>query len=162
MAVGIGYDIHALKKGRKLILGGVAIPHLLGLVGHSDGDVLLHAIVDAVLGALGAGDIGEHFSDQEAQYRDADSLVFVRKTLEILTRKKFKIRNIDSTIIAEDPKLTPYKKSIQENVAKMFGIASLNVNIKAKTNEGFGAVGQKQAIACFAVVELFKASLNKR
>ncbi len=156
MRVGIGYDIHALKKGRKLVLGGVTIPHSQGLFGHSDGDALLHAIVDAALGAMGEGDIGEYFSDKDARYKNADSLLFVKKIRLLLSVKKLKIGNIDSTVIAEEPKLYPYKNKMKEKIAAAFGIPAARVNVKAKTHEGFGEIGKKRAIACFAVVHLVK------
>ncbi len=156
MRVGIGYDIHALKKGRKLILGGVTIPYSQGLLGHSDGDALLHAIVDAALGAMGEGDIGEYFSDNDSQYKNADSLLFVKKVQDLLRKNRLKIGNIDSTVIAERPKLYPYKKKMRETIAAAFRVPVSRVNVKAKTNEGFGEVGKKQAIACFAVVSLIK------
>ena len=156
MRVGIGYDIHALKKGRKLVLGGVTIPYPKGLLGHSDGDVLLHAIVDAVLGAMGGGDIGDYFSDKDSRYKNADSILFVKKVRVLLRKKKLRVGNIDSTVIAEEPKLTLYKKKIRDRIAATFGIQASQVNIKAKTHEGFGEVGKKQAIACFAIVSLVK------
>ena len=156
MRVGIGYDIHALKKGRKLVLGGVVIPYPKGLLGHSDGDVLLHAIVDAALGAMGEGDIGAYFPDSDSRYKNADSIIFVQKVRELLRKKKLKINNIDATAIAEEPKLYFYREKIKKNIAKAFHISGFQVNMKAKTNEGFGEVGKKQAIACFAVVSLIK------
>jgi 2-C-methyl-D-erythritol 2,4-cyclodiphosphate synthase len=149
--VGIGYDIHELKKGRRLVLGGVAVPHSKGLSGHSDADVLFHALVDAVLGAAGAGDIGEHFSNLDARWKGADSARFVSKTTEILKKKKMKIANLDAVILAEEPKLSPYRDQIRKSVAKAFGIPDSAVGIKAKTNEGLDAVGRKKAIACHAV-----------
>ncbi len=156
MRVGLGYDIHALKKGRKLTLGGIHIPYPKGLVGHSDGDAALHAIVDAVIGAMGEGDIGEHFSDKDARYKNADSAVFVEKVSAILKRKKMKIGNIDLTVIAEGPKLYPYKMKMAKKISDLFGILASQVNVKAKTNEGFGPIGQKKAVACFSVVNLIK------
>lgn len=154
MRVGIGYDIHALVKGRPLILGGVRISHPKGLSGHSDGDVLIHAIVDALLGASGQGDIGDHFSSQDPRYQGADSLLFVRKVREILKRRRFKIVHVDSVVLAEAPKLGPYKEKIRMSVAASLGVPASRVSVKAKTQEGFGAVGKKQAIACYAVVSL--------
>ena len=156
MRTGIGYDIHALVKGRKLMLGGVHVPYPRGLKGHSDGDVLLHAITDAALGAMGAGDIGEHFSDRDERYKNADSLVFVRETVKLLKKNKLKISCIDSTIIAEAPNLSGYKERIKRSIALVFGVSVSSVNVKAKTNEGFGEIGHKKAIACFAVVSLRK------
>ncbi len=157
MRVGIGYDIHPLKKGRKLLLGGVRIPFAKGLGGHSDGDVLLHAVVDAVLGAMSAGDIGEHFPSQDSRTRGANSLLFVKKAVEILKRRKLKIANIDAVLIAEAPKLSGYKAAIQKAVARAFGITVSQVGIKAKTNEGFGPIGKNEAITCFAVASLRSA-----
>lgn len=154
MRVGIGYDIHPLKKGRKLILGGAVIPFPQGLSGHSDGDVLYHAIVDAVLGAAGEKDLGELFSDKDPQYKDVDSLIFVKKAREILKKRRFKIVNIDTVIMAEAPKLLDWKEKIRRNIAEAFGIEVTQVGIKAKTNEGFGAIGRNEAIACQAVVSL--------
>jgi len=154
LRVGIGYDIHALKKGRKFILGGVEIPFSKGLSGHSDGDVLLHAIVDAVLGAAAEGDIGDYFSDQDERNKGMNSLLFIRKAAGILKKKKLKISNIDAVVIAESPRLSGHKEGMKKVIAKAFGISPAQVGIKAKTNEGFGALGKNQAIACFAVVSL--------
>src|SRR3989338_2938890 len=117
MRVGIGFDIHALVKGRRLILGGTEIPHPKGLLGHSDGDALLHAIVDAALGAMGEGDIGEFFSDRDQRYKNASSLLFVEKVRKLLTKRKFKIGNIDSTVLAEEPKLYRHKMKMEEKIA---------------------------------------------
>lgn len=149
--IGIGYDIHALEKGRPLILGGVRIPHSKGLSGHSDGDVLFHAIVDALLGAAGEGDIGGHFPSQDPRYKGADSRFFMKKAKEILKRRRFKIVNIDSVVLAEAPNLGPYKEKLRSSIAAALGAPVSGVSVKAKTNEGFGAVGRKQAIACYAV-----------
>ncbi len=154
MRVGIGYDLHKLKKGRKLLLGGVAIPHTHGLSGHSDGDVLIHAVVDALLGALGQGDIGEHFPDTDARWKGSDSRVFAKKALALLRKQKLKISNIDATLVAEAPKLLPYKPKMKKNLAKIFGVRPNLVNIKAKTNEKTGSIGQGEAMACLAIVGL--------
>lgn len=154
MRVGIGYDIHALKKGRGLVLGGVRIPFPRGLAGHSDGDVLTHAIADAVLGAMGGGDLGNHFPDTDARWRGADSFIFVKGIRQMLKKRRLKIAHVDSVIIAEEPKLADHKMKIQQNLAKALGLQSSQVSVKAKTNEGFGALGKKQAIACYAVVSL--------
>ncbi len=156
MRVGIGYDIHRLRKGGKLRLGGVFIPFSKGLVGHSDGDVVLHAIVDAVLGALGEGDIGSHFSDKDARFRGADSMLFVRQTRALLHHKGYRIENVDCTIIAEEPKLGPFREKIRRSIAGGFGIPTGAVGVKAKTNEKLGPVGQKRAIICLAVASLSK------
>ena len=157
MRVGIGYDIHKLRKGRKLVLGGVKIPHPKGLFGHSDGDALLHAIVDGALGAAGLGDIGDHFSDKNARWRGVSSLLFVRETLSLLRKKKLKVFQIDSVLVLEAPKIGPYKKAMRESIAQAFGVDAERVNVKAKTNEGLGPIGKGQALAAYAVVLLEKA-----
>ncbi len=154
MRVGIGYDIHRLKKGRKLLLGGVHIPHPKGLWGHSDGDVLIHAVVDALLGAAGLGDIGEHFSDKNKKFKQADSRFFLRTARALLDEKKLKIVNIDAVLIAEKPQLSVYKVKISAAIARELGIVSSQVNVKAKTNEGFGAIGRHEAMACHAIASL--------
>ncbi len=156
MRVGIGYDIHALKKGRKLILGGVTIPFSKGLFGHSDADVLMHAIVDAALGAMAEGDIGDHFSDKDAANKNMPSAIFVKKIKGLLAKKSLRVENIDSTIIAEAPKLTPFKRAIRLSIAALFDLNPVQVNVKAKTNEGFGALGRQKAMAAWAVVSLTK------
>jgi 2-C-methyl-D-erythritol 2,4-cyclodiphosphate synthase len=135
-------------------LGGVKVPYPKGLLGHSDGDVLLHAVVDAVLGALGLGDIGEHFSDKDPRFKGADSRLFVRETVRLLAAKKMKIVNIDATIVAEKPVLKAFKPPIRASLAANFKIAAAQVNVKAKTNEGLGALGRGEAIVCFAVASL--------
>lgn len=135
-------------------MGGICIPFSKGLVGHSDADVVLHAVVDAVLGALAEGDIGSHFSDRDAQYRDADSMGFVRKTRTILHKRRFRIENIDCVIVAEEPRLGPFREKIRKSIAGGFGIKAEQVSVKAKTNEGLGPVGQKRAIACFAAASI--------
>ena len=154
MRIGVGYDIHALVKKRPLILGGVRVPHSMGLAGHSDGDVLFHAIIDAILGACGEGDIGDHFPDNDPKYHGAESFIFAEKVKEILKQRRFKIVNIDSVVLAEEPKLGAYKKQIRQSLAIFFGIPMTDVSVKAKTNEKFGAVGKKKAIACYVVVSL--------
>ncbi len=156
MRIGIGYDIHRLKAGRKLFLGGVLIPYPKGLFGHSDGDVLLHALTDAVLGAMAAGDIGDHFSDQELKWKGAASEKFVAPVLALLKKKRMRIVNIDTVLLMEKPKLQSYKKAIKRSVAKIFKISEELVSIKAKTNEGLDAVGKGQAIACHASVLIGK------
>ena len=157
MRVGIGYDIHSLRKGRKLVLGGVTIPHSKGLFGHSDGDALLHAIVDAALGAGGLGDIGDHFSDKDARWRGVSSVLFARETVSLLKKKKLKVSQIDSVLILEEPKIGPYKKAMCRTIAGAFSVELSRVNVKAKTNEGFGPIGKGQALAAYAVVLLEKA-----
>lgn len=154
MRVGIGYDIHSLAKGSKLVLGGVEIPFEKGLVGHSDGDALFHAMIDAVLGALGKGDIGELFPDTDLTHKGASSARFAQMIAEMVRASHLKIGHIDSVVIAEAPKLGPYKEAIRQSIAKAFGISPSQVGIKAKTNEGFGEIGRGEAIACHAVASL--------
>ena len=147
MRVGQGYDIHALVPGRRLILGGVEIPHEKGLFGHSDADVLTHALIDALLGAAALGDIGEWFPDTDPAYQGADSMLLLEQVREALEDKFWEILNIDATIFAEKPKLSPYKEGIRQNIADALNLSLEQVNIKAKTAEKFGAVGGGEAIA---------------
>lgn len=147
--VGFGYDIHPLTEGRELFLGGVKIPSDVGLEGHSDADALLHALCDALLGALARGDIGEHFPDTEESTKGMRSSGMVKKILDLMP---FTIENIDATIIAEKPMLSPHKEGIRKNVAGLLGIDTAAVSIKAKRNEGFGLIGEGKAIACFVIV----------
>lgn len=154
--VGLGYDIHRLVEARKLFLGGVEIPYFKGLLGHSDADVLLHAIADALLGAAALGDIGEHFPDTDPQYQGISSVELIKKVKSMIKEKGFVISNIDAVIIAQEPNLSPFKKKIQEAIAGVLSLAPASVGIKAKTNEGLGETGRKEAIAVYAV-----ASLNK-
>ncbi len=154
MPVGIGYDIHALKNGRKLILGGVAVPFPKGLVGHSDGDALFHALTDAILGAIGEGDIGDHFPPGEARTKGADSRIFLRKAVQIAAKKGYAVANVDVVILAEAPKMSGYKLKMRQNIAGLLGIPVSRVGLKAKTNEGFDAVGEGRAIACQAVANV--------
>lgn len=154
--VGIGYDIHRLVEGRRLFLGGIEIPYVKGLLGHSDGDVLLHAVCDAVLGALGLGDVGEHFPDTDPKYEGISSVELLKHVLSLITKKKFRINNLDVILVAEEPKLMPFKKEIQKKISAILKIKEGNINIKAKTNEGFDAIGRKEAIAAYAVAAVTK------
>ena len=154
MRVGIGYDIHRLQKGRPLRLGGVTIPHAEGLAGHSDGDVLIHAVADALLGAASLGDIGEHFSDKSPRYKNTDSRLFLRRLRQLLTQKKLKVAHVDSVIIAERPNLSKFKRRMRDSIARELGVRPLQVNVKAKTNEGLGDLGRGRAIACYALASL--------
>ncbi len=156
--VGEGWDIHALVEGRKLILGGVEIPYSKGLLGHSDADALLHAITDALLGAAALGDIGRHFPDTDAQYRGADSGVLLMEACKRVLAAGFEIGNIDSTIIAQAPKLAPHIPAMQQRIASLLSIAPDQVNVKAKTAEKMGPVGEGAAIEARAVVLLIKVS----
>ncbi|MBU0633676.1 MAG: 2-C-methyl-D-erythritol 2,4-cyclodiphosphate synthase [Candidatus Omnitrophica bacterium] len=154
MRIGYGYDIHKLKKGRKLYLGGIVIPNEVGLVGHSDADVLLHAVCDALLGAAGLGDIGEHFPDTDIQFKDISSVKLLERTYELVRQKGFGIENIDCIIFAQTFRITPFKERIRKNIARVLSIGPESVNIKAKTMEGFDAVGGKKAIAASCIVLL--------
>ena len=155
--VGIGYDIHRLIKGRKLILGGVAIPHAKGLDGHSDADVLLHAVCDALLGACGLGDIGEHFPNTDKKYKGISSNILLSRVYECVKEHDFSIGNIDCVILAEKPNLKAYKPKMREKIAKILLTDPKNINIKATTQEGLGfGSGKKEAIAAYAVALLVK------
>lgn len=151
MRIGHGYDVHRLVTDRKLIIGGVDIPCDLGLLGHSDADVLTHAVMDAILGALGLGDIGRHFPDSDNSYKDICSLTLAKRLVPMLDEVKMQIINIDATIIAQYPKLSPYIPQMRENLGKVFGTDSALINIKATTEEGLGFTGAKQGIAAHAV-----------
>ncbi|PIP19283.1 MAG: 2-C-methyl-D-erythritol 2,4-cyclodiphosphate synthase [Candidatus Omnitrophica bacterium CG08_land_8_20_14_0_20_41_16] len=154
--IGIGYDIHRLVDGRKLFIGGIEIPYVKGLLGHSDGDVLLHAISDALLGALSAGDIGEHFPDTDPKYQGASSMELLKSVLGLVSKKGYNVCNIDAVIIAQEPAMAPFKKKIRENLACALKVDKDCVSIKAKTNEGMGETGRKEAIACYVVALLKK------
>jgi len=152
MRIGIGYDVHRLVKGRRLILGGVEVPFGRGLLGHSDGDVLLHAICDALLGAVGKGDIGQHFPDTNPEYKDISSLVLLEKVKGLI--KEYRINNIDSIIVAQEPKLAWYLEKMKENIAKVLKIDKSKINIKATTTEKLGPMGRGEGIAAYAIVSL--------
>jgi 2-C-methyl-D-erythritol 2,4-cyclodiphosphate synthase len=154
--IGEGWDVHALVPGRKLILGGVEIPHTTGLLGHSDADVLLHAITDAVLGAAGLGDIGRHFPDTDAQFKGADSSVLLQEAMRRVRERGWELVNVDSTIVAQAPKLAPHMSAINASVAKALGVPSDQVNVKAKTAEKLGPVGMGQSMEARAVALLSK------
>ncbi len=151
MRVGFGYDVHKLCKGRKLIIGGVDIPFELGLLGHSDADVLLHAVSDALLGAAALGDIGKHFPDSDPKYSGADSLALLCEVCRMVSRSGYKISNIDACIAAQRPRLAPYIEQMRENIADACGIAVSCVNVKATTEEGLGFTGAMQGISAYAV-----------
>lgn len=154
MRIGFGYDIHPLEKERKLVLGGVQVPFNKGLSGHSDADVLTHSICDALLGAAGLGDIGEHFSDKDEKYKDISSLKLLSKVKELLQEKGLSIENIDSTVIIEQPKISSFKQRMKANIANTLELSSLQINIKATTNEGLGTIGRGEGIAAYAVALL--------
>jgi 2-C-methyl-D-erythritol 2,4-cyclodiphosphate synthase len=151
---GIGYDLHRLAEGRKLIIGGMEIPFDKGPVGHSDGDVVAHAMVDALLGGAGLGDIGTHFPDNDPKWKGANSLLFLEHARKLLDEKKFTIEHIDAVVILERPKLGPHFPRMREVLAKSLGIPTEKVHLKAKTNEGVDAVGRGEAIAAHVVVTL--------
>ena len=151
MRTGYGYDIHKLVSNKKLILGGLEIPHSKGLLGHTDADVLVHAIIDALLGACGLGDIGQHFPDTDPKWKDANSLDLLEAVYLSMKKKGFKLVNIDSTVVAEEPKIGPHVDKIKFNIAKRLGIKEDQINIKCKTNEGLDSVGTKNAICAHAV-----------
>ena len=154
--VGTGYDVHKLVEGRKLILGGVEIPHSLGLLGHSDADVLLHAIMDALLGAAALGDIGKHFPDTDDHYKGISSLKLLEHVTQLLQKHGYEIGNIDATVIAQKPKLRPYIEEMEKNIAEVLGISGDQINVKATTEEGLGFTGDQQGISSQAICCLYK------
>ena len=151
MRIGHGYDVHRLVNDRPLILGGVKIPFELGLLGHSDADVLLHAVCDAILGAAALGDIGKHFHDSDEAFRNIDSRILLRKTAELLREKGYKVVNVDATVIAQKPKLSPFIAEMRENIALDCGVSAECVNVKATTEEGLGFTGDLSGISAHAV-----------
>ena len=155
MRVGLGYDVHKLVEDRKLILGGVEVSHTLGLLGHSDADVLVHAIMDALLGAAALGDIGKHFPDTDERYKGADSILLLKEVCKLLEEKGYKIENIDSTVIAQAPKLKPYIEQMRVNIANACNIEVDRVNVKATTEEKLGFTGRKEGISahCVCLIE---------
>jgi 2-C-methyl-D-erythritol 2,4-cyclodiphosphate synthase len=154
MRVGHGFDIHPLRRGRPLMLGGVRIAHPRGLAGHSDADCLLHAVTDALLGALGRGDIGEHFPPSDPRWKDAPSALFLRKAAALAARGGWAVASLDATVYAEEPRLGPHRPAMRRSLARLLKAPEGRVNIKAKTMEGFGAVGRRRALAAEAVVLL--------
>ena len=154
MRVGIGYDVHKLVEGRDLILGGVKIEHSLGLLGHSDADVLVHAIMDALLGAAALGDIGKHFPDTDEQYKGADSMKLLAHVAELIEQEGYVIENIDATIIAQKPKLRPYIEQMEENIARVLHIQKNQINVKATTEERLGFTGREEGMAAQAICSL--------
>ncbi len=154
MRIGFGYDVHALTKGRNLILGGVLIPHEVGLLGHSDADVLVHAIMDALLGAAALGDIGKHFPDTDPKYKDADSLKLLSHVGDLLKDLNYTTANIDSTVVAQAPKLAPFIDVMRKNIASALGIDISQISVKATTTEQLGFEGRKEGISAVAAVLL--------
>lgn len=173
MRIGTGYDVHRLVEGRALVIGGVTIPYELGLLGHSDADVLLHAVADALLGAAALGDIGKHFPDTDPAYKGISSLILLEQVGKLLEENMFFVENIDATIIAQAPKMRPHIEQMRENIAKALGITIDQVNVKATTEEGLGFTGEGKGIASQAVciltsprematMEIDKQSVEKR
>lgn len=156
MRVGLGYDVHKLVEGRKLIMGGVNVPHETGLLGHSDADVLVHAIMDSMLGALALGDIGKHFPDTDERYKGADSIELLRHVNNLIIETGYTIGNIDATIIAQAPKMAPHIQSMRENIANALNTNLDRINVKATTEEGLGFTGTKQGIASQSICLLVK------
>ena len=154
LRIGQGFDVHALVAGRRLVIGGVTVPHDRGLEGHSDADVLLHAICDALIGAAGLGDIGTHFPDSDARYRDVDSRVLLRSTAQLIARHGLRVVNVDSTIIAQAPRMAPHIAQMRETIAHDLGLAATQVNVKAKSAERLGAIGRGEGIAAEAIALL--------
>jgi 2-C-methyl-D-erythritol 2,4-cyclodiphosphate synthase len=154
--IGYGYDVHKLVSGRKLILGGVEIPHIMGLEGHSDADVLLHTITDAMLGALALGDIGTHFPDTDLKYKNVDNRILLRKAYGLVKEKNYELGNLDATIVAQEPKLKPYILQIRETIALDLNTDIENVSVKATTSEWLGFEGRKEGVSSSAVVLLTK------
>lgn len=154
MRIGQGFDVHRLVPGRRLILGGVEVPYEMGLLGHSDADVLIHALMDALLGAIGAGDIGVHFPDRDPDYKDIDSTILLQRVLSLINKQGYQITNLDATIIAERPKLAGYIPQMKQRIAELAQIDISQVSIKATTTEGLGFTGQGEGIAALAVVLL--------
>ena len=154
--IGHGYDVHKLVEGRKLILGGVEIPHTVGLLGHSDADVLTHAVMDAMLGALTLGDIGKHFPDTDPAYKGADSIALLRHVNRLIQQQGYKIGNLDATVLAQAPKLAPHIHAMRENISSACGVPLDAVSVKATTEEGLGFTGERLGIAVHAVVLLEK------
>jgi len=156
MRVGLGYDVHKLVEGRKLIIGGVDIPHEKGLLGHSDADVLIHAVMDSILGALALGDIGKHFPDTDEKYKGADSMKLLEFVYNLISQKEYSIGNIDATIIAQSPKMAPHIQNMRENIAKVLNTSIDNINVKATTEEGLGFTGAKEGISAQSICLLVK------
>ena len=158
LRIGHGFDVHRFKRGRKLMLGGVEIPYALGLAGHSDADVVLHALINALLGAMGKGDIGAHFPDTDPRYKGISSALLLKQVLKMVAREKFRLVNGDITVIAEKPRLAPYAKKIRANLAPLLNVPPQRINLKAVTTEGLGWIGAGKGMAATAVVLLTKTA----
>jgi 2-C-methyl-D-erythritol 2,4-cyclodiphosphate synthase len=156
MRIGFGYDVHRLVEGRQLIIGGVNIPWKLGLLGHSDADILVHAVMDSILGALGRGDIGRHFPDTDPVNKDRDSFHMLREVMSMVKQDMFSVNNIDITVVAQEPRLSPYVDKMEENLSTALDVDINKVNIKATTTEGLGFAGREEGMEAYAVVSLVK------
>lgn len=156
--IGFGFDAHRFSEGRKLILGGIEIPYRIGLAGHSDADVLTHAICDALLGAMGEGDIGTHFPDSDPRYKDMSSLSFLREIMETLNSEGYEIGNIDCTIVCESPRITPHVPAIKDSLARITGLSGKALSVKATTSDRMGFTGRGEGIAAYAVAIIKNAS----
>ena len=161
MRIGFGYDVHELVINRKLIIGGVDIPYNKGLLGHSDADVLIHAIMDSILGALALGDIGKHFPDTDMEYKDIDSMVLLERVYKIMNEKGYEIGNIDATIAAQAPKLAPFIDQMRDNISKVLNTSIDNISVKATTTEKLGFVGREEGISSYSVCLINKLIDNK-
>lgn len=157
MRIGLGYDVHKLVPNRDLIIGGVKIPHTLGLLGHSDADVLIHAIMDSLLGAAALGDIGKHFPDTDAKFKDISSIKLLNEVRKLLSKNNYKIENIDATIIAQRPKMSPYITSMRENISEALRISIDQINVKATTEEGLGFTGIEEGISSQSICLISKS-----
>ena len=160
MRIGFGYDSHRFSEGRRLIIGGVEVNYEKGLLGHSDADALIHAIVDAIIGALGEGDIGKHFPDTDPHLKGISSLVILKRIADLAVQRGYYVNNVDSTVILEKPRLSPSIEEMRRNIARVLGTDSSRINVKAKTNEKMGFVGRGEGIAAFAVVTLGRADAD--
>lgn len=156
--IGFGYDVHRLVPGRPLILGGVTIPHAMGLEGHSDADVLTHAVIDAIIGALGEGDIGRHFPDTDPAYKGVSSLLLLKTARDLMDARGFRLNNLDATVVAQEPKLAPHIEEMRRHLAEILAAPHDSINIKATTSERLGFCGKKEGMEAFAVVSLAKGS----
>lgn len=156
LRIGNGYDVHRLVEGRKLILGGVEIPHLKGVLGHSDGDVLVHAIMDALLGSLALGDIGQHFPDTSNEYKDIDSMILLERVFNLIKEKGYRVVNLDCVIVAQQPKLKPYLEEMRQKISKVLETKISNISVKATTEEKLGFTGNEEGIKSYCVVLLEK------
>jgi len=161
MRVGFGYDSHRFAEGRRLIIGGVEVNYEKGLLGHSDADALIHAIVDAIIGALGEGDIGKHFPDTDPHLKGISSLVILKRAADLAVQRGYCVNNVDSTVILEKPRLSPSVEEMRRNIAKVLGTDYSRINVKAKTNEKMGFIGRGEGIAAFAVVTLAKVGADE-